>query len=35
MHLNRLLRSSNSAQQLVIVDFLARLYEADLHRGPT
>jgi thiopeptide-type bacteriocin biosynthesis protein len=35
MHLNRLLRSSNSAQELVIADFLARLYEADLHRRAT
>ena len=27
MHLNRLLRGDNTAQELVICDFLARLYE--------
>ena len=33
MHLNRLLRGNNVAQELVICDFLARLYEARGRRG--
>jgi thiopeptide-type bacteriocin biosynthesis protein len=32
MHLNRLLRGDNTAQELVICDFLARLYEASVRR---
>jgi thiopeptide-type bacteriocin biosynthesis protein len=32
MHLNRLLRGNNSAQELVICDFLARLHEASSKR---
>jgi len=33
MHLNRLLRGNNLAQEAVICDFLARLYEASLRRA--
>jgi hypothetical protein len=33
MHLNRLLRGSNTAQELVVCDFLARLYEASGYRA--
>src|SRR5207244_1529068 len=33
MHLNRLLRGNNAAQELVICDFLARLYEAEARRS--
>jgi hypothetical protein len=32
MHLSRLLRGNNTAQELVICDFLARLYEASPRR---
>ena len=31
MHLNRLLRGDNAAQELVICDFLARIYQARRH----
>jgi thiopeptide-type bacteriocin biosynthesis protein len=33
MHLNRLLRGDNTAQEAVIYDFLARLYEAEVRRA--
>ncbi|HJW33509.1 MAG TPA: lantibiotic dehydratase [Holophagaceae bacterium] len=33
MHANRLLRSSQRAQELVLYDFLSRLYESQLARG--
>jgi thiopeptide-type bacteriocin biosynthesis protein len=33
MHANRLLRSAQRAQELVLYDFLARLYEARMARG--
>lgn len=34
MHLNRLLRGDNIAQEAVICDYLARLYDADVKRRP-
>ena len=34
MHANRLLRSAARAHELVIYDFLARIYESDLARRP-
>ena len=33
MHANRLLRSGQRAQELVLYDFLARLYRTQLARG--
>jgi thiopeptide-type bacteriocin biosynthesis protein len=35
MHANRLLRSAQRGQELVIYDYLARLYESHLARSPT
>jgi hypothetical protein len=34
MHANRLLRSAHRAQELVLYDFLARLYESRAARAP-
>jgi thiopeptide-type bacteriocin biosynthesis protein len=34
MHLNRLLRGNNAAQEAVICAFLARLYEGSTRRRP-
>jgi thiopeptide-type bacteriocin biosynthesis protein len=34
MHANRLLRSAHRAQELVLYDFLARLYESQAARAP-
>ena len=34
MHANRLLRSAHRAQELVLYDFLARLYESQVARAP-
>ena len=33
MHLNRLLRGDNTAQEAVVYTFLARLYEAEARRA--
>jgi hypothetical protein len=33
MHANRLLRSAHRAQELILYDFLARLYESRAARG--
>jgi hypothetical protein len=33
MHLNRLLRGDNTAQEAMICDFLARLFEAQAKRA--